>query len=483
MDEPESLPRQVPPAAQEPEPDQEMIDLLAGAPASFRALRRGEIVEGVVVQVGRDEVLVDVGTKAEAVIPASEVSSSLNVDPASVVRVGESVVAMVLETENREGHALLSLARARTERAWRDLQHLMEEDGGLEAEVVDFNRGGLIVNIDGARGFVPLSQVADLRGGGPADESVEARLERFKGRVLSLKVIEVNRRRNRLILSNRAAEQERRAVQRDRLIEELREGETRTGRVTSVADFGAFVDVGGADGLVHVTELAWGPVGHPSQVVRVGDEVEVLVLGVDRERKKIALSLKRLRGEPWENIEQKYGVGQNVPVRITKLATFGAFAEIEPGLEGLIHISELSGQRIQHPKNVVREGEQVTVKILRIEPERRRLGLSLRQAEEEIDAAEANALPMVYGPEGEEEESWMGGARVTRSDRPPAEVEPEEAPEVEDPERQVASGSWADVVDPEEAPGVEPPPADPPAKGPAAEDPDPSEQPRDRAVV
>jgi small subunit ribosomal protein S1 len=226
-------------------------------------------------------------------------------------------------------------------------------------------------------------------------------------------------------------------------VEDLEVGQTRTGRVTSIADFGAFVDLGGADGLVHLTELSWTPVSHPSQVVHVGDQVEVLVLGVDRERKKIALSLKRLRGEPWADVPQRFHVGQNVTARITKLATFGAFAEIEPGIEGLIHISELADARIQHPKNVVREGDVVTVKILRIEPERRRLGLSLRQAQEDAEADEMRNLPRVYGAtdygaaaEGE----WMGGARVIRESPPPPEdVEHESLAPTDDVERESPS--------------------------------------------
>jgi small subunit ribosomal protein S1 len=205
----------------------------------------------------------------------------------------------------------------------------------------------------------------------------------MKGRSLLLKVIEMNRRRNRLILSERAALQERRAREKDRLLSELEPGDTRSGTVSSICDFGAFVDLGGADGLVHLSELSWGQVSHPSQVVKVGDKVDVYVVGVDRDNKKIALSLKRLQGEPWSRVNDKYQVGQVVNGRITKLAAFGAFAEIEPGIEGLIHISELSEDRITHPKQVVREGDELPLKIIRIEPARHRLGLSLRQVEEE----------------------------------------------------------------------------------------------------
>ena len=376
--------------------NQEMMNLLNEGPSGYRSLRRGEIVEGTVVQVGRDELLVDIGTKAEAVIPIDELGVG-HTSPASAARVGDTILAMVLETEGREGHAILSLARAQTERGWRRLEKLFEDGETIHAEVVEANRGGLIVHIDGVRGFVPLSQIVDFRQPAGEDDSIEARLDRMRGKDLELKVIEINRRRNRLILSERAATQERRMRERDHLFEELEEGQTRTGRVSSISDFGAFVDLGGADGLVHLSELSWAPVAHPSQVVKVGDEVEVLILGVDREKKKIALSLKRLRSEPWEDILSRYFVGEIVPARVTKLAAFGAFAEIEPGIEGLIHISELSDERIQHPRNVVEEGQQIMAKILRIEPERRRLGLSLRQALSDREQAEASGMPMVYG--------------------------------------------------------------------------------------
>ncbi len=447
MDEVDSSQRAGP--SSEPEADQELMDLLDNTSPRFRSLRRGEVVEGVVVQVSRDEILVDIGTKAEAVIPASESGASPN-DLLSAVKVGETILAMVVEPEDREGHALLSLSQAQAERGWRTLQQASEDGATVDGEVVDFNRGGLIVLVAGLRGFVPLSQVVDLRQAGAPDEAVEVRLERMKNRPMAVKVIEINRRRNRLILSERAAEQERRSKQRDQLIEDLKESEVRTGRISSVCDFGAFVDLGGADGLVHLTELSWSPVGHPSQVVQVGDTVDVLVLGVDREKKKIALSLKRLRSEPWQDIAQKYSIGQIVSARVTKLATFGAFAEIEPGLEGLIHISELSDERIQHPRSVVHEGEVVPVKVIRIEPERRRLGLSLRQARSEAEEAETADLPLVYGDTSDSDtgssDNWMGGARVIRSDPqdepPPPANDTDPEPSANDTDPEPTSHSW-----------------------------------------
>jgi small subunit ribosomal protein S1 len=341
-------------------------------------LRRGELVEGTVVLVDREEILVDIGGKMEAVLATGETQNERG--DLSLQR-GDHVSAVVIIPENAEGRPVISINRARAEIGWRDLQTKKDAEEVVTGEVVDHNKGGLIVSVDGVRGFVPLSQIVELRRGG-TEEEVEEKLRAMRGQTLYLKVIEMNRRRNRLILSERAAAQERRAQQKDRLLAELQAGEVRHGRVSSLTDFGAFVDLGGADGLIHLSELSWGQVQHPSQVLRVGQEVDVRVVGVDRENKKIALSLKQVEENPWTRIEQKYHVGDTVPAKITKLAQFGAFAELEPGVEGLVHISELSDERITHPKQVVREGEDVQLRIIKIDPQRHRLGLSLRQAED-----------------------------------------------------------------------------------------------------
>jgi small subunit ribosomal protein S1 len=341
-------------------------------------LRRGELVEGTVVLVDRDEILVDIGGKMEAVIATGEIQNERG--ELSLQR-GDHVSAVVIVPENSDGRPVISINRARAEIGWRDLQTKKDAEEVVTGEVVDHNKGGLIVSVDGVRGFVPLSQIVELRRGGTEDE-VEDKLRSMRGETLYLKVIEMNRRRNRLILSERAAAQERRAQQKDRLLAELQAGEVRHGRVSSLTDFGAFVDLGGADGLIHLSELSWGQVQHPSQVLRVGQEIDVRVVTVDRENKKIGLSLKQVEENPWTRIEAKYHVGDTVPAKITKLAQFGAFAELEPGVEGLVHISELSDERITHPKQVVREGEDVQLRIIKIDPPRHRLGLSLRQAEE-----------------------------------------------------------------------------------------------------
>jgi small subunit ribosomal protein S1 len=397
-------------------------------------LRRGELVEGTVVLVDRDEILVDIGGKMEAVIATSEVHNERG-EP-SLAR-GDHVSAVVVVPENAEGRPVISINRARAEIGWRDLQTKFTSGEIVTGEVVDHNKGGLIVSVDGVRGFVPLSQIVELRRGGTEDE-VEEKLRSMRGQTLYLKVIEMNRRRNRLILSERAASQERRARQKDRLLSELQAGEIRHGRVSSLTDFGAFVDLGGADGLIHLSELSWGQVQHPSQVLRVGQEVDVRVVGVDRENKKIALSLKQVEENPWTRIEQKYHIGDTVPAKITKLAQFGAFAELEPGVEGLVHISELSEERITHPKQVVREGEDVQLRIIKIDPQRHRLGLSLRQAEE-----------AGYGDYGGFE-GWGGGSSYVltpthdgdgEEDEPHQEPEPEAAESTPEPEAETAEAT------------------------------------------
>jgi small subunit ribosomal protein S1 len=360
-----------------------MQDLLAESERPLSSVRRGEVVDGVVVQVTRDEILVDIGAKAEAVIPIAELGQAEGEAP-ELPSVGDQITAYVLTTENREGHAVLSLARAQAEKGWRELQQAFDSGLSIEGDVINHNRGGLVVNVFGVRGFVPLSQISDVKRVG-SDAEADEQLTAMHGNKLLLRVLEIQRRRNRLILSERATLQERRARDKERLLNELQAGEVREGTISSVCDFGAFVDLGGADGLVHLSELSWGQVGHPSQLVKVGESVKVHVLSVDRDGKKIALSMKRLQPEPWGQLAEKYQVGQEINVKITKLAPFGAFAEVEPGIEGLIHISELSEERIAHPKQVVREGETVPVRIIRIDPARHRLGLSLRQASGDFD--------------------------------------------------------------------------------------------------
>jgi small subunit ribosomal protein S1 len=373
-----------------PEAPVSLMEQFLNDPAhDYRILKYGDVVEGQLMHVDRDELLVDIGSKSEGVIPSREFST-LSDEERMRLTVGDRVLVFVVQAENQEGHAVLSIDRARQEKSWRLLQEAYEAGEIIDAQVTNYNKGGLLVNLDGVRGFVPASQVTEIRGG---DEGAkQADMSRLIGTKLPLKIIEINRHRNRLILSERQAVQEKRDVMKERLIEELSEGETRHGRVTSICDFGAFVDIGGADGLVHLSELSWSRVKHPAEVLRVGQEVDVYVLGINASEKKIALSIKRTQAEPWSQVAAKYDVGQLVRGVVTQLANFGAFARIEDGVEGLIHVSELSEQRIGHPRQAVSEGQELILRIIRIDPTRRRMGLSLRRALEASDEEVATAL-------------------------------------------------------------------------------------------
>lgn len=356
-----------------------MQQLLDDPSHDYRSLKYGDVLDGTIMQRDRDEFLIDIGSKSEGIIPSREYST-LTPEEVEQLKVGDKVLVFVVQPENQEGHTVLSIDKARQEKSWRRLQEQYDNNEVIQAQVTNYNKGGLLVNLDGVRGFVPASQVTEIRGGD--DASKQADMARLVGQALSLKVIEINRHRNRLILSERLAVQERRDAMKEKLIEDLKESEVRRGRVSSIADFGAFVDIGGADGLVHLSEISWSRVKHPSEVLRVGDEVDVYVLSVNPREKKIALSIKRTQPEPWSQVAQKYQIGQVVDATITQLANFGAFARIEDGVEGLIHVSELSDERVTHPREVVHEGQEVQVRIIRIDPQRRRMGLSLRRAQE-----------------------------------------------------------------------------------------------------
>src|SRR3954453_2359411 len=359
-------------------PEPSLLEQYLSDPShDYKSLKYGDVMDGIIMPVDRDEILVDFGSKSEGIVPSREYSS-LSSDERQALSIGDTILVFVVQPENQEGHAVVSIDRARQEKSWRRLQELHEANEVIEAEVTNYNKGGLLVNLDGVRGFVPASQVTEIRGGDEA--SKQADMARLIGSSLPLKVIEINRHRNRLILSERQAVQERRDVMKERLIDELSEGEVRKGRVSSICDFGAFVDIGGADGLVHLSELSWSRVRHPSEVLRVGQEIDVYVLGINAQEKKIALSIKRTQAEPWSQVAAKYEVGQLVRGTVTQLANFGAFARIEDGIEGLIHVSELTDERITHPKQVVKEGDDLLLRIIRIDPQRRRMGLSLRRA-------------------------------------------------------------------------------------------------------
>jgi small subunit ribosomal protein S1 len=407
----------------------DMAALLAESEQQFRQLKYGDVLEGRVMRKDHDEILVDIGSKSEGVIPMSELTS-LTPDELQRLDIGDEVLVSVVQPENQEGHVVLSLDKARQERSWRNLQKKFEGGEILEAEVTGYNKGGLLVNLEGVRGFVPASQVSGLSSGGN-DAVKQSELSRYTGQRLPLKIIEINRNRNRLILSERQAAQEQRDLRKEQLLAELQPGQIRPGTVSSICDFGAFVDIGGADGLIHLSELSWSRVNHPSEVLKVGQPVQVYVMSVDERDRKIALSLKRTQPEPWSTVMERYHLGQLVRGTITQLTDFGAFARLEDGIEGLIHVSELAEGRVTHPRNVVQEGWNLILRVIRIDPQRRRMGLSLKRAMEpqEGDTMEPQGpLPVIAGrvpapaeapAEGGEPRpvAPMGGGGAPRQDR------------------------------------------------------------------
>ncbi len=372
----------------------------------FHKLHVGDVVDGVVISTSPTELLVDIGYKSDAVVDNREIER-LDPDFLDNLTIGSSVVAYVLQTENKDGNVVISLTRAQQEADWRQAEELLNSQEIFDGIVTGYNRGGVIVKVGRVRGFVPGSQ---LSGRWQAQKDTNGDPEQswsgLVGQQMQFKVVELDRQRNRLILSERAAMREWRKGQKDRLLSELKSGDTVTGIVTSIADFGAFVDIGGADGLIHLSELSWQRIGHPSEVLRVGQEVEVYVLNVEEERRRIALSLRRMTAEPWTTINDTYAIGQLVTATITKLTNFGAFARIDDAIEGLIHISELADYRVNHPKEVVTEGDEVQVRIIRIDSQRRRIGLSLRQAVEDayvqVDWREEMPQELEEEPEAEQ---------------------------------------------------------------------------------
>jgi len=344
----------------------EMEALLATTPIS---IKRGDVVEGEIVRIDQDEILVDIGLKSEGVLSTRELPAS-GYGSFEELHVNDKVLVYVLQPETSEGHAVLSLKRASIERQWRIAEDQYKSGELLKARVIDFNKGGLIVDVSGIRGFVPISQILNLKreevAAGGENQETAAKLQSMKDKELQLKIIEINRARNRLILSERLAVQEWRQRRREELLDELKPGEVRRGVVSNLANFGAFIDLGGADGLVHISQLAWSRVNHPSEVLHIGQEVEVQVLSVDKDKKKIALSIKRAEVDPWTTVDQRYTVGQLVTGTVTKIAPFGAFARIEDGVEGLIHLSELPAGT--DPKSVLFEGAQLELRVLRIMP-------------------------------------------------------------------------------------------------------------------
>ncbi|MEV5575099.1 30S ribosomal protein S1 [Spirillospora sp. NPDC052269] len=361
---------------------------LAAIDETIKYFNDGDIVEGTVVKVDRDEVLLDIGYKTEGVIPSRELSIKHDVDPNEVVAVGDHVEALVLQKEDKEGRLILSKKRAQYERAWGTIEKIKDEDGIVTGTVIEVVKGGLILDI-GLRGFLPASLVEMRR---------VRDLQPYVGRELEAKIIELDKNRNNVVLSRRAWLEQTQSEVRQTFLNTLQKGQVRKGVVSSIVNFGAFVDLGGVDGLVHVSELSWKHIDHPSEVVEVGQEVTVEVLDVDMERERVSLSLKATQEDPWQQFARTHQIGQVVPGRVTKLVPFGAFVRVEEGIEGLVHISELAERHVEIPEQVVQVGDEIFVKIIDIDLERRRISLSLKQANEGAAAMEEEDFdPTLYG--------------------------------------------------------------------------------------
>jgi small subunit ribosomal protein S1 len=347
-------------------------DFLAAVEGTIKEFNDGDIVEGVIVRVDRDEVLLDIGYKTEGVIPSRELSIKHDVDPNEVVSVGDAIEALVLQKEDKEGRLILSKKRAQYERAWGTIEQIKEEDGIVTGTVIEVVKGGLILDI-GLRGFLPASLVEMRR---------VRDLQPYVGKELEAKIIELDKNRNNVVLSRRAWLEQTQSEVRQNFLTQLLKGQVRKGVVSSIVNFGAFVDLGGVDGLVHVSELSWKHIDHPSEVVEVGQEVTVEVLDVDMDRERVSLSLKATQEDPWQAFARTHTIGQVVPGRVTKLVPFGSFVRVAEGIEGLVHISELAERHVEIPEQVVNVGDEIYVKVIDIDLERRRISLSLKQANE-----------------------------------------------------------------------------------------------------
>ena len=416
--------------------------------ATMVSFEEGDVVKGKVVRIDKDEVLVDIGYKSEGVIPSYELSIRKSVDPAEEVELGEEVDALVLTKEDNEGRLVLSKKRARFEKAWRKIEAAAESGEPVEGNVIEVVKGGLILDL-GVRGFLPASLV-DIRR--------VHNLEEFTGQTLECKVIELNRSRNNVVLSRRAVLEEERKEVREQILGRLEAGQVVEGKISNIVDFGAFVDLDGIDGLIHISELSWSHVNHPSEVVAIGDTVRIKVLDIDRDRQRISLGLKQTQEDPWQRVLNSHRPGDVLEGEVTKVVAFGAFVEILPGVEGLVHISELADHHVESPGEVVEPGTKLNVKILEIDEERRRLSLSIKQVEEnrmalgdlgeQIEAAgetsDQDDGESSAGPVAEEDPSSSQAAGDVPSSTPPAEdaveADAEETPaaEVEAPADEAA---------------------------------------------
>jgi small subunit ribosomal protein S1 len=413
--------------------------------ATLRPFEEGEVVTGHVVRIDQDEVLVDIGYKSEGVIPANELSIRKSVDPHEEVQIGEEVDALVLTKEDQDGRLIISKKRARFEKAWRRIEAAAESGEPVEGTVIEVVKGGLIIDL-GVRGFLPASLV-DIRRVPNLDE--------YMGTQIECKVIELNRSRNNVVLSRRAVLEEERKEVRQQILDRLEPGLVVEGQISNIVDFGAFVDLDGIDGLIHISELSWSHVNHPSQILEIGDTVKVKVLDIDRDRQRISLGLKQTQEDPWQRIVSTYNIGDELAGTVTKVVTFGAFVEILDGVEGLVHISELAAHHVENPREVVQPGDEIRVKILEIDSERRRLSLSAKRVEGQIlplhpivltdedqlvddeDLDPTLAAPPVIADEApavveDVAEAPQAAVEAPVEDEPPAAVEDEPAAPVED---------------------------------------------------
>jgi small subunit ribosomal protein S1 len=431
--------------------------------ATIHPFSEGDVVSGKVVRIDQDEVLVDIGYKSEGVIPSNELSIRKSVDPSEEVELGEDVDALVLTKEDQEGRLILSKKRARFEKAWRRIEKAADSGEPVEGTVIEVVKGGLILDL-GVRGFLPASLV-DIRRVQNLDE--------FMGQKLECKVIELNRSRNNVVLSRRAVLEEERKEVREQILGRLEPGQVVEGKISNIVDFGAFVDLEGIDGLIHISELSWSHVNHPSEVVSIGDTVRVKVLDIDRDRQRISLGLKQTQEDPWQKVLNEYKEGDVVEGKVTKIVAFGAFVQILPGVEGLVHISELAQHHVESPAEVVRPGDELKVKILEVDDSRRRLSLSVKRVEgQELPTREVtDDVVIEEAPEDASDLAAPPAAPEEAPAEPSAEVAPEEAP-AEEP---VPDEAPAEEPAPEEAPAEETAAEEAPADEPAAEEPPPAQ--------
>jgi len=362
------------------DPDDNMASLLESKGMSIDFPRQGETRQGVIASITQDQILVNVGTKSEGIISGKELESIPKAER-DRLSVDQEISVFILDPEDSSGNLVLSYMRAREEESWKKAEELLASKKTFESKITGYNKGGLIVDLDTIRGFIPASQISLSRRAAMTGDTPEQRWSKMIDEQVKVCVIEVDRERRRLIFSERAASTETRETLKERVIDNLTEGDIRTGRVTSLADFGAFINISGADGLVHLSEISWDHIKHPNEALEIGQEVKVKVISVDKEKKRIGLSIRQTQEDPWADRVAKYQVGQLVEGTITRLTKFGAFAKLDDEIEGLIHISEISEKRIEHAKEVLKEGEKVTLRVIKIDPANHRIGLSVRRVD------------------------------------------------------------------------------------------------------